>query len=314
MVIATQTHESESVARRSTEWATVALGVAVFAAFLSVTFLGGEWPLWVLLPLLAITSAWHSSFQHELLHGHPFANQTVNDVIGLLSPQLWIPYREYRRTHLLHHRNEFLTTPGIDPESYYTTRAIWDARNPFEKALFRANRTLLGRLTIGPVLVIASSVKSELPRVINGDDRARRSWAEHIVANGIVLWWVVTMCHMRVWVYLVGAVYGGLALVLNRSFVEHRFVGDDHGRTALVQAGPFFSLLYLNNNLHDTHHERPGAPWHALPALCLELDSVAKAALGGGAYRGYWDVARHYGVRSFDQSVHPSEIGLQSKV
>ena len=284
----------------------------MFAAFLSVTFLGGRWPLWVLLPLLAITSAWHSSFQHELLHGHPFSNQTVNDVIGLLSPQLWIPYREYRRTHLLHHRNEFLTVPGVDPEAYYTSRQVWEARNRCEKAVLRANRTLLGRLTVGPVLVMVTSFKVEIPRVVNGEGRARRSWAEHIVANGIVLWWVVSMCNMRVWVYLVGAVYGGLALVLQRSFVEHRFVAPDRGRSAMVQAGPFWSLLYLNNNLHVTHHERPSAPWYQLPELSQQLDSASKAQAGGGLYRGYWDVARQYGVRPFDQTVHPSELGLQS--
>ncbi len=288
------------------------LGVAVFGAFLTVTFRGGRWPLWVLLPALALTSAWHSSYQHELLHGHPFRNQTVNDVIGLLSPQLWIPYREYRRTHLMHHRNDFLTSPGVDPESYYTTQHIWDARNPLEQCLFRANRTLVGRLTIGPALMIASSFKSELPRVIRGDDRARRSWAEHVVANGIVVWWVVNMCHLSLVVYLVGAVYGGLALVMHRSFIEHRYVGHEQGRTAMVAAGPVWSLLYLNNNLHVTHHERPGAPWFALPALCRQLDSASTARAGGGYYRGYWDVALRFGIRHFDKPLHPTELDLQS--
>ena len=56
-----------------------------------------------------------------------------------------------------------------------------------------------------------------------------------------------------------------------RSFAEHRFV-DGGTQSAVVRAGPVMSLLFLNNNLHLSHHARPGVPWYQLPALHERLD------------------------------------------
>ena len=83
---------------------------------------------------------------------------------------------------------------------------------------------------------------------------------------------VVRASGMAWWVFAAGVGWGGGALTMLRSFAEHRYARGAT-RTAVVRAGWFFSLLYLNNNLHHTHHERPAVAWFKLPALHNRLDS-----------------------------------------
>ncbi len=66
------------------------------------------------------------------------------------------------------------------------------------------------------------------------------------------------------------------------------------------------ALLYLNNNLHHTHHERPGVAWYELPAVHRQMGSDAIAAVGAGLYRGgYTEVARRNMFRPFERPDHP---------
>ena len=89
---------------------------------------------------------------------------------------------------------------------------------------------------------------------------------------------------------------------LLRSFAEHRAV-DGETRSAVVRSNVVFSLLYLNNNLHHTHHARPRLAWYSLPRARDELGSDEIAARGAGSYRGYADIARRYLLRPID---HPA--------
>jgi fatty acid desaturase len=76
----------------------------------------------------------------------------------------------------------------------------------------------------------------------------------------------------------------------------------------VVRSGWFFGLLYLNNNLHYTHHAVPGAPWYRLRGLTESLGAAEVAARGAGTYRGYGEVVRRYGLRPFAQPWHPSAL------
>ena len=67
----------------------------------------------------------------------------------------------------------------------------------------------------------------------------------------------------------------------------------------------WFGLIYLHNNLHQTHHAAPGAPWYDLPRLHAELGSDDVARAGAGLYAGYGEVARRYLLRPVDGPVHP---------
>jgi len=117
--------------------------------------------------------------------------------------------------------------------------------------------------------------------------------------------------NVPVWEYLLGFVLLGQSFTLLRSFVEHCAVTKGT-RSAVVKAGPVMSLLYLNNNLHHTHHAQPSVPWYQLPALHRQLEGDVVAAQGAGLYRhGYVDVARRNLVRPFCQPDHPLSPGAR---
>jgi len=89
-----------------------------------------------------------------------------------------------------------------------------------------------------------------------------------------------------------------------RSFAEHRAGLATSGRAATVERGGLFALLYLNNNLHAAHHDKPGLPWHRLPAhhraLRLQLTNA-----GAVSYPSYGAVIRRFAFRPHDDMVHP---------
>jgi len=143
---------------------------------------------------------------------------------------------------------------------------------------------------------------------VRTDAAARRTWAVHLLTVTIVLWLILGVAGLPLWEYAVGMVWGGLALTNLRSFVEHRYTGDERSPSAVVRSNAFFSLLFLNNNLHHTHHALPGAAWYRLPRLHRELGSDALAEAGAGWYRGYAAIARQYLLRPFEGPVHPSEL------
>ena len=79
--------------------------------------LGSHWlGLWLsTLLLIPLVTLW-LSVQHELLHGHPTRSLLLNKLLGYAPFAVWYPYTLYRDSHLLHHNDEDLTLPGIDPE------------------------------------------------------------------------------------------------------------------------------------------------------------------------------------------------------
>ena len=94
-------------------------------------------------------------------------------------------------------------------------------------------------------------------------------------------------------------------MTLVRSFAEHKASGTPLERTALIEAGPFFSLLYLNNNLHYAHHERPDLPWHALPGYYRAHRERLLGENGSLLYRGYREVIARFLLRPVDTPAHP---------
>ena len=106
--------------------------------------------------------------------------------------------------------------------------------------------------------------------------------------------------------YLIAFVYPGLALTLLRSFIEHRPAGEQVARSALVEAGPVMSLLYLNNNLHALHHAAPQIAWYRLPSVYRECRAALLRRNSGFHYAGYLQVLRRFALRGKDSPVAPS--------
>ncbi|MEK7426090.1 MAG: fatty acid desaturase [Actinomycetota bacterium] len=283
------------------EWPTVAVAVACWSMFVAVLVLHDRLPTAMVIVGLALLGGWYMSLQHEVLHGHPTPWPWVNVALVCAPLSLWLPYSVYRDSHLRHHEVE-LTVPGVDPESFYVEQATWDAAPGWRRLLLRANCTLAGRLTVGPVLSAAALATSELA-LARKDRGVARPWLVHVASAAIVAWVVFGVADVPPWQYLVGYSYLGLSVTLVRSFAEHRDVPDSGARSAVVGSGWFFGILFLFNNLHHTHHALPGAAWYRLPQLTEEMGAGDIAAAGAGRYRGYGEVVRRYAFRPFTTPV-----------
>ena len=285
-------------------WAVI---FAVYGGWTLLTWFHAVLPVWALLPAGAMLIAWHGSLQHETIHGHPTRRRWLNTALGWPPLGLWMPYAIYRESHLLHHNNRHLTEPDADPESFYLAPEDWERFGAARRALLLANQTLLGRLTLGPLLVVGTFLSGEARRIVRGDLRHVGIWLRHGAGVAAILAWVGMVCDMPLWLYLAGFCYPGTALTLLRSFAEHRAAPDPSARTAVVHAGPLFGLLYLHNNLHVAHHARPALPWYRLPQFNRQIGGDRQAARGAGLYAGYAALAWRYLLRPID---HPTRGAL----
>lgn len=290
----------------SVEWPTVALIGTVYGLCLFLTFFHASLPLWLWLPFAGWTGAWWCSVQHEILHGHPTRNRALNTALGTLPVWLWLPFERYRQTHLAHHRDERLTDPLDDPETRYVTPQAWAALGPLGRALVRAQTTLLGRLTIGPLWSMGTFVTDEARQILGGNARLARIWAWHLVHVALLLVWVLAVCDMPLWQYLLGFSYLGPSASLIRSFAEHKADTNVAKRTAIVENTPLFSLLFLHNNLHLVHHVWPSVAWYRLPRLYREHRAALLEQNGGLRYEGYAEVFRRFLLLPHDRPVHPT--------
>jgi fatty acid desaturase len=300
--IGTRASESDWLGRAVPSWL---VAVAVYGGWILVTWFYEALPWWLVLPLGSFLIAWHGSLQHEAVHGQLSPAQPVNDAIAWPPLSLWLPFAIYRATHRAHHDFEILTEPWRDPESFYVDQATWRRLGRPTRAVLWAHNTALGRLLLGPFLVIGQFFWAEARALAEGDLRHLAIWLWHLPAVAVVLIWVVAVCGIPLWAYLALFVLPGTSLTLVRSFAEHKAAGTPLERSAVVEAGPLLSLVFLNNNLHYAHHKRPDLPWHALPAYYRRHRRELLAENGGLVYRGYAEIFRRFWLRPIDRPAHP---------
>jgi fatty acid desaturase len=286
------------------EWPTLAVAAAIYGGFGLLTWWYHSLPWWLVVPLGAYLVAWHGSLQHEVVHGHPTPWRRVNELLIFPSLWLWLPYPLYRDSHLRHHNDVALTDPLEDPESNYVTAEDWARLGPVSRAGLWALRTLAGRMALEPVRCLWRLGRNETRRFAGGDMSTLGIWALHGVACTLVLAWVIAICGIPVVEYLAFFVYPGVALALVRSFLEHRAREQVRERTAIVEAGPIMSLLYLNNNLHTLHHLEPGTPWYLLSNRYRNRRAELLDHNGGYLLHGYGEIAARYLFRPKDSPVH----------
>lgn len=286
----------------SVEWPTLALFAACMAAW------GGALLLWPLAPLpacalAAVAIAFHSSLQHEAIHGHPFADRRLNTALAWPPLTLAIPFLRFRDTHLAHHRDSMLTDPYDDPESNYLAAPSL-ARLPRPvRVLLRLNNTLAGRILIGPAVGFAVFVAGDVRAIRARRPGVLRGWLWHLPALAAVLG-VVALSPMPLWAYALAA-YAGLGLLKIRTFLEHRAHEQARARTVIIEDRGPLALLFLNNNLHVVHHMHPRVPWYRLPRLYARNPGRYLAINDGYRYASYGEVLRRHLFRAKDPVAHP---------
>jgi fatty acid desaturase len=286
------------------------LAATIYGGWLALTFWWRILPLWVVAPIGAWLCAWHMSLQHELMHGHPTGSARINGALAWPPLNLWLPYPLYREQHLRHHRAAYLTDPLEDPESTYMSPEAWAGASAARRWLHSICNTLIGRVLLGPPRGMAGFW---LRQARLGSTHGRwRIWLGHAVAVALILGWVCGICRINPLAYAACFIYPGTALTMVRSLAEHRAAIRPEDRTAVVERAGLLGLLFLNNNLHVLHHERPSIPWYALPAhwRLVRLDLLG--ARGGPVYNGYMDVAARYAWRPQHPGPHPAGEALVS--
>ena len=291
------------------EWPTFLLIIVCYGSW----FVAGFWlfdiaPIAALI-VMAVMSAFHSSLTHEAIHGHPTKYIIFNEALLFLPLSLLHPYRRYRQTHRQHHRNQILTDPFEDPESYYW--AAWQHK-PLPivmKHLLILNNTMLGRIIMGPLLSFFAFFASEFQLVRQKAPGVRLAWCLHVPAAALVIL-MVQMMGIPLWVYGVAVCWPALSLISLRSYAEHRWHEAPEGRTIIVEKSPL-AWLYLYNNLHLVHHTHPKAPWYELPALYQAEKQQWAERNDSYVYPNYMALWRDFAFRAKEPVVHPASIESQ---
>jgi fatty acid desaturase len=285
---------------RRLELPTLGVALAVHGGFLLLTAFFKDLPILLSAPLGSLLLAWYGSLQHETIHGHPTSSRRFNALLGGLPLSLWIPYAVYRETHLRHHRHggRYVTEVAHDPESFYLPAGTMSDAGGVLRWMYAANCTLAGRLTLGPAIAMIRFWVGEFRKILRGDRRRLRIWSRHALGVGVVLAWVVGVCHIPLIVYIALLVYPSVALGHLRSFAEHHGSADARLRTRVVEAHLLWAVIFLNNNLHIAHHANPKLPWYQLPRAWRQMRLAAQAQ-GLVFVGGYWEVTQKYLFRRF---------------
>ncbi len=286
------------------EWPTLAVLCACYLAWaVSCVFyqeLGAILFLLMTAPLVTL----HSSLQHEALHGHPTRSAAINEALVFLPLGLLFPYRRFKALHLKHHSDSSLTDPYDDPESFYYALRDWQKLPGWMRKALDFNNTFLGRFTAGPLVMFVGFAARDMQLMQDGDRRVMLAWAFHSLGIAAVLAWTWGVGGIPPALYLATA-YLGLSILNVRTFAEHQAHEAPGGRTVIVEASPFFGLLFLNNNLHYVHHENPRVAWYDLPALYRSRRAEYLAANGSYAFSGYGEMLRKYLLRAKAPVPHP---------
>ncbi|MEJ5074642.1 fatty acid desaturase [Enterobacter ludwigii] len=255
--------------------------------------------------LLILFTTWYLSLQHELIHGHPTRWPRVNQLFGLLPLAVWYPYGLYRDSHLAHHRNQLLTVPGEDPETYYFSAERWQRFSDWQQRVIHLRNTFIGRLLLAPLLDIAGVLEGMITSFRLGERRAVAMWLVHFTLLGLVFGWLQHQ-GFSVGGYLLAVSYPALAITKIRSFLEHRAADDPLARSAITETSLPWRLLFLNLNYHSVHHDLPGVPWYGLRKVWLRDKSHYAERNQGFVVKGYREWWRNYRFHPVDVTVHPS--------
>lgn len=286
------------------EWPTVWIALAVYLPI--VGSLAAVWlqaaPWWAAAPVLAWCVAWQASLQHEVIHGHPTPWRWMNRLIAGPPLLVFVPFDRYRDSHLAHHTDARLTDPLDDSESWYVTAERWRRAGRVERSLRWTMNTLAGRVVLGPLWLMAQAVVTDSRDLVAG--RRLFPLAGHFMQL-LALAWILSAVGVPLWGYLALVVWPATGMMLIRSFAEHRPDPSPACRSVIVENGGALGWLFLSNNLHALHHERPGLPWYLLRRVYRDGADGILSRNGGYRFDSYVKLAATYLFSPRDHPIHP---------
>lgn len=295
---------SDSKFLASTEWPTWLLIVSVYGGWLLILqYYHSMGPIFAV-PFLILVCALHGSMCHELIHGHPTRIMVFNTLLASVPLTLFLPYPIYRETHLIHHHDENITLPGIDPESYYCSASEYRRKTWLGKGFAWINMTIAGRLLFNPAIEVLGLGRQAFKSLKSADTDALRVWAIHLVSVVLLLLLITRYFQIPWWHYLAVAYFAN-SLTRIRSFYEHRARVTVSERTVLMEPCLFFRILFLNLNYHLAHHENPSIPWYKLGGYYFAHRSDLITRSGNFHYSGYKHWLLGYLFRPIDSPIHP---------
>lgn len=288
------------------QWPTWLLIITIYVAWFLSLYFSQDLGIWLSSLLLVWINSWYMSLQHELLHGHPTPWDSINRIFGLVPFALFYPYDLYKEQHLIHHQDQYLTDPILDPESNYIAHKHWVSLKKPAQYLYQLNRTLVGRLLLGPLLSIFTIITHLTTAFAQRNTHKMRMWSLHLILVGTLVYILKVGFDFPIWLYLL-ICYASLSLALIRSFYEHRPASNMKHRSVVNEAGLVFRLLYLDNNYHAVHHDLPHVPWYMLKKIFKADQADYLAQNDHFHYDGYWSLFKHYSIHSIDCPIasHP---------
>ena len=244
--------------------------------------------------LTALAIAQYSSLQHEVLHGHPFRNQTLTEALVFPGLTLFVPYLRFKDLHLQHHFDPTLTDPYDDPESNYQDPAVWARLSgptqggaAVQQHAVRADADRARRCRLWAL------VTGDMAAIRRGDRRVALGWALHAGRGGAGgSGWLLAVGTMPVWAYLLAA-YLGWSLLKIRTFLEHRAHEAARARTVVIEDRGPLSLAVSEQQLP---RRAPHAPRRAVvPAAGAVFRATASITCGATTaivYRSYAEIFR----------------------
>lgn len=226
-----------------------------------------------------------ASLSHEAVHRTLFSNRRLNDAVGkwVLSYPNFVPFEQYRRAHLDHHRDEMgpkepdlalYRSYPISPQSF-RRKLVRDATGQTGLKLFRGllraarkRKPLAWRILISQLVLLAAYATVGRPELY------------------LFLWWLP---HLTVWRVInrlrAIAEHGGLMRSSDRRQTTHDV------RQSWLSS---FCLVPFNIGYHLAHHVDMGVPNWNLPKLQAELVDAGWVTddYTYPSYRALWSALR----------------------
>jgi fatty acid desaturase len=165
-------------------------------------------------------------------------------------------------------------------------------------------------MLIGPTVSIVRFWTAEFFDILRGDLHKAKTWGIFAVSCGCLIAYLM-WCGMPVWTYIVLVAYPGISLALVRSYCEHQAAEAVDHRTIIVECSWFWSFMFLNNNLHVPHHERPSLAWYKLPGF-YRAEREKLIAQNNGYLMSYAEMFRRYFFRAKEPIPYPNMAWLKA--